>query len=116
MRHRNSINKLGRPSDKRKALVRSVTTSLIRHGRVVVTRARARVVRGEVERMITLAKEGSLASRRRVASYLYDKELVGQLFSKVSERYAERSGGYTRLVRTVPRRGDGAEMVAIELV
>lgn len=116
MRHRNGINKLGRPSDQRKALVRSVTTGLVKHGRVVVTKARARVVRSEVERIITLAKEGSLSSRRRVASYLYDKDLVRQLFGKVNERYSDRSGGYTRIVRTVKRRGDGAEMVAIELI
>ncbi len=116
MRHRNSINKLGRPADQRKALLRSMTTSLVRHGRVVVTKARARAVRAETERIITLAKEGSLASRRRVVSYLYDRELVRLLFEKVSERYADRSGGYTRTVHTIKRRGDGAEMVAIELV
>lgn len=116
MRHRCRVPKLGRPADQRKALLRSLTTELIRHGRITTTKARAKAVRAELERMITLAKEGSLAARRRALGYLYDKELVRALFAQAPERYGNRDGGYTRIIRTVPRRGDNAEMAIIELV
>jgi large subunit ribosomal protein L17 len=97
-------------------MLRGLTTQLIREGRVTTTKARARALRDEAERMITLAKDGSLAARRRALGYIYDKQLVHTLFEKATGRYSERNGGYTRIVRTVRRRGDNAEMAIIELV
>jgi large subunit ribosomal protein L17 len=97
-------------------MLRGLTTQLIREGRVTTTKARARALRDEAERMNTLAKDGSLASRRRALGYIYDKQLVHTLFDKAQGRYGERNGGYTRIVRTVRRRGDNAEMAIIELV
>ncbi|HHP7230542.1 MAG TPA: 50S ribosomal protein L17 [Xenococcaceae cyanobacterium] len=116
MRHRCKVPQLGLPADQRKALLRSLATQIIRHGQITTTQARAKAVRQEVDRMITLAKDGSLAARRRALAYLYDKELVSELFKAVSDRYGDRQGGYTRIVRTKRRRGDNAEMAIIELV
>ncbi|MEM9904756.1 MAG: 50S ribosomal protein L17 [Cyanobacteria bacterium P01_D01_bin.44] len=115
MRHRRRIPQLGKPADQRRALLRSLTTELIRNGRIKTTQARAKAVRSEAERMITLAKEGSLSARRRALGYMYDKDLVHALFEQVPDRYADRNGGYTRIVRTVSRRGDNAAMAIIEL-
>ncbi|MBD2013683.1 50S ribosomal protein L17 [Microcoleus sp. FACHB-53] len=116
MRHRCRVPQLGKPADQRKALLRALATELIRHGRITTTKVRAKAVRAEVEKMITLAKNGSLASRRQALGYIYDKQLVHSLFEGVKERYSDRNGGYTRVLRTVPRRGDNAEMAIIELV
>jgi large subunit ribosomal protein L17 len=107
---------LGLPADQRKALLRALTTELIRNGRITTTKARARAVRSEVERMVTLAKDGSLPARRRAMGYIYDKQLVHALFEQAQERYGDRNGGYTRILRTVRRRGDNSEMSIIELV
>ena len=116
MRHQCRVPKLGRPADQRKAMLRGLTTQLIREGRVTTTKARAKALRDETERMITLAKEGSLASRRRAIGYIYDKQLVHTLFEKAQDRYGNRQGGYTRIVRTIARKGDNAKMAIIELV
>jgi large subunit ribosomal protein L17 len=116
MRHQCRDPLLGRPADQRKALLRGHTTQFNREGRVSTTTARAKAIRDEAERMITLAKEGSLAARRRAIGYIYDKQLVHALFDKAQDRYGDRNGGYTRIIRTVPRRGDNAEMAIIELV
>ena len=116
MRHQLRISLLSKPSDQRKALLRGLTTQLIREGRVTTTKARAKALRNEAERMISLAKDGSLASRRRAIGYIYDKKLVHSLFEKANERYGDRKGGYTRIVRTVSRKGDNAQMAIIELV
>lgn len=116
MRHRRRVPKLGKPADQRRALLRSLATELIRHGRVTTTKARAKAVRSQVEKMITLAKDGSLASRRQAIGYLYDKQLVHALFEAAKDRYGNRNGGYTRILRTLRRRGDNAEMAIIELV
>lgn len=115
MRHRCRVHMLGKPADQRKALLRSLSTQLIRHGRVKTTKARAKAVRSQVEKMITLAKDGSLSSRRQALGYIYDKQLVHALFDQVPDRYGDRSGGYTRIIRTIRRRGDNAEMAIIEL-
>ncbi len=115
MRHRCNVPQLGKPADQRKALLRSLTTELIRNGRIKTTKARARAVRSEAERMITLAKDGSLTARRQAMGYLYDKQLVHALFAEAGQRYGDRNGGYTRILRTIPRRGDNAEMSIIEL-
>jgi len=116
MRHRRRTPHLNKPADQRKALLRALTTALLRYGRIVTTKARAQAVRATTEKMITLAKDGSLAARRQALAYLYDKELVRSLFEQAPERYRDRAGGYTRILRTVRRRGDGAEMAVIELV
>lgn len=116
MRHRCRVPQLSLPADQRKALLRSLATELIRHGQITTTKARAKAVSAEVDRMITLAKDGSLAARRRALGYIYDKQLVHALFEKAKDRYAKRNGGYTRVVRTLRRRGDNAEMAIIELV
>jgi len=115
MRHHNRVPLLGKPKDQRRALLRALTTELIRNGRITTTKTRAKAVRSEADRMITLAKDGSLSARRRALGYLYDKQLVQALFDQVGERYGDRSGGYTRLIRTVNRRGDNAEMAILEL-
>lgn len=115
MRHSCRVPKLGKPADQRKALLRSLTTQLIRHGRVTTTKARAKAVRSQADKMITLAKDGSLASRRKALGYIYDKQLVHALFDQVGDRYSDRNGGYTRITRTIRRRGDNAEMAIIEL-
>ena len=116
MRHQLRIPLLSKPADQRKALLRSLTTQLIREGRITTTKARAKALRNEAERMISLAKEGTLSARRRAIGYIYDKKLVHSLFEKAQERYGERNGGYTRIVRTVARKGDNAQMAIIELV
>jgi large subunit ribosomal protein L17 len=116
MRHRCRVAKLSLPADQRKALLRSLATELIRHGQITTTKARAKAVKSEVDKMITLAKDGSLAARRQALGYLYDKQLVHKLFEGATERYASRKGGYTRLVRTMPRRGDNSEMAILELL
>jgi large subunit ribosomal protein L17 len=116
MRHRCRVNQLGKPADQRKALLRALTTELIRHGRITTTKIRAQAVRSEADRMITLAKEGSLAARRQAMGYIYDKQLVHALFEQADKRYSDRQGGYTRIIRTIRRRGDNAEMAIIELV
>lgn len=116
MRHRCRVPQLGKPADQRKALLRALTTELLRHGSITTTKVRAKAVRPEVERMITLAKDGSLPARRQAMGYVYDKQLVHALFEKAQERYGNRPGGYTRIMRTVSRRGDNADMAIIELV
>ncbi|MEB3121697.1 MAG: 50S ribosomal protein L17 [Snowella sp.] len=116
MRHRCRVPHLGKPADQRKALLRSLATALLKNGQIKTTKARAKAVRGEVDHMITLAKEGSLSARRRALGYIYDKSLVHSLFADAPARYKDRNGGYTRVVRTLRRRGDNAEMAIIELV
>lgn len=116
MRHRCRVKKLGKPADQRRALLRSLTTELIRHGRITTTLIRAKVLRSEVDKMITLAKNGSLTARREALGYIFDKQLVHALFEQAPTRYGNRQGGYTRILHTVPRRGDNAQMAIIELV
>ena len=117
MRHQCRVPQLGRPADQRKAMLRALTTQLIREGRLTTTKARAKALRDEAERMITLAKEGSLAARRRAIGYIYDKQLVHALFDKAQERYGDRNGGYTRIYKLGPQRqSDAAELAVIEFV
>ncbi|MDW4403775.1 50S ribosomal protein L17 [Staphylococcus saprophyticus] len=118
--------KLGRTSDQRKAMLRDLATSLIVSERVETTEARAKELRSVVEKLITLGKKGDLASRRQAAKTLRNVEILNEdetvqtalqkLFGEVAERYTERQGGYTRVLKVGPRRGDGAESVIIELV
>ena len=118
--------KLGRTSDQRKAMLRNLATSLIVSERIETTEARAKEVRSVVEKLITLGKKGDLASRRNAAKTLRNVEILNEdettqtalqkLFGEIAERYSERQGGYTRILKVGPRRGDGAESVIIELV
>mmetsp|Transcript_16802 Transcript_16802/g.23789 ORF Transcript_16802/g.23789 Transcript_16802/m.23789 type:complete len:167 (+) Transcript_16802:112-612(+) len=116
MRHRKKVAKLGKPADQRKALLRALTTEVIRHGRIKTTLVRAKAVRKHVDHMIQLGKRGDLHARRQALGWIYDKDLVHSLFEAAPERYAEREGGYTRVLRTMPRQGDNAKMAVIELV
>ncbi|XP_072960041.1 large ribosomal subunit protein bL17c [Typha angustifolia] len=116
MRHGKRVPKLNRPPDQRKALLRGLTTQLLKHGRIKTTRARASAMRKYVDKMITLAKDGSLHKRRQALGFIYEKQIVHALFAEVQDRYGERNGGYTRIIRTLPRRGDNAPMAYIELV
>jgi large subunit ribosomal protein L17 len=125
MRHRVSGKKLGRNSGQRKALALSLTLALLKHERIRTTRAKAEFVRGKVERLITIAKRGlahddparSVHARRIAASRLNnDRVIVGKLFDELAPRYESRQGGYTRLYKLEPRKGDRAEMVLLELV
>ncbi len=108
--------KLGRTTDHRMAMLRAMVTFLLENGRIETTVARAREVRPLAEKMITLGKKNTLASRRQAAAFLTRKEAVAKTFGELSEKYADRNGGYTRIVKIGPRRGDAAEMAIIELV
>ena len=108
--------KLGRPTDQRVAMLRNMTASLIDNGRIKTTEPRAKELRQTVDKMITLGKKGDLHSRRQALAYIYDKDVVNKLFEDVAPKYEDRSGGYTRILKLGPRRGDNAEMVIIELV
>ena len=117
MRHGKKNNpKLNLPADQRKALLRNLTTEVLKHGEVTCTMARAKAVRKPVEHMIQLAKDGGEHKKRQAEAFIYDKEVVDALFEQAPERYADRNGGYTRIVRTLKRRGDAAEMGVIKLV
>ncbi|MCR8969718.1 50S ribosomal protein L17 [Facklamia sp. P12945] len=125
-----SYRKLGRTSSQRKALLRDLTTDVIINERIETTEARAKEVRKTVDKMITLGKKGDLASRRRAAAFLRNEiadariegdevvveTVLNRVFDTYAERYAERNGGYTRILKKGPRRGDGAPMVILELV
>ncbi len=99
----------------RRALLRNITTELLKNGRIETTEARAKEVRRMTEKMITLGKKG-FTGRRQANSYLLDEAVVKTLFQDLAEKYADRQGGYTRIVKVGPRRGDAAEMVIVELV
>ncbi|MBR4132769.1 MAG: 50S ribosomal protein L17 [Oscillospiraceae bacterium] len=108
--------KLGRTSDQRRAMLRQLTTDLLEHGKLETTFYRAKEVQPVVEKMITLGKKGDLAAYRKALSYITKEDVAQKLFKEVAPGYAERSGGYTRVVRIGQRRGDAAEMAIIELV
>ncbi len=116
MAHRVAGRKLGRPTDHRLALFRNLVTDLLRHEKIITTDAKAREVRGLAERVITMGKRGDLHSRRRALGYVYDKKVVEKVFAELAPRYADRPGGYSRIVKLGPRRSDSAEMVFLELV
>jgi large subunit ribosomal protein L17 len=108
--------KLGRTSEQRKAMLRAMTTALLENGKLETTFTRAKEVQPVVEKMITLGKKGDLASYRRALSYITKEDVAKKLFAETAPKYADRNGGYTRVIRTGPRRGDAAEMAIIELV
>ena len=125
-----SYRKLGRTSSQRKALLRDLTTDLIGNGSIKTTEARAKEVRKTADKMITLAKRGDLASRRQAAAFLRNvvadvkedgdnvrvQSALQYLFEELAPKFADRKGGYTRILKTMPRRGDGAQMVVLEFV
>ena len=117
MRHQKTRNKLSRDSAHRKALLMNLSKEIIEHERIKTTEAKAKAVKPEIERLITLAKRGDLHARRQALSTLsQDKFAVHKLFEEVAPRYTERNGGYTRILKLGPRRSDATEMVFIELV
>ena len=117
MRHRKTRHKLSRNSAHRKALLRNLCKEVIDHERIKTTEAKAKAVKPEVEKLITLGKRGDLHARRQALSALgQDKFVVYKLFEEVAPRYAGRSGGYTRILKLGPRRSDSTEMVFLELV
>ena len=108
--------KLGRPSAHRKAMLRGMVTLLLKNGQVETTLTRAKEVRSIAEKMITLGKKNTLASRRAALAYITEEDVVTKVFSELAALYAERNGGYTQIYKLGPRRGDGAEMAIIKLV
>ena len=110
------IRKLGRTTDHRIAMLRGMTTFLLENGSIETTVTRAKEVRRLAEKMITLGKTNTLASRRQALAFITKEDVVKKLFDEIAPSYAERNGGYTRILRTGPRRGDAAEMATVELV
>ncbi len=111
-----TLRKLGRPTDHRKAMLRNLVTSLLRSGKIETTVTRAKETKRMAEKMITLAKRGDLHARRQVLAYVYDEDVVTKLFEEIGPKYKDRNGGYTRVLKVGPRRGDGAEIAILELV
>ena len=123
MRHRKAGYKLGRKKDQRRALRKNLIKQLFEHERIQTTRAKAQAVRGQAERLITLAKRGNAAgaensvhARRLAAARISDAVIVNKLFDDIAPRFEDRPGGYTRMIKLGPRRSDSAEMVLLELV
>ena len=108
--------KLGRSSAHIKAMLRNLVTDLLREGRITTTDTRAKEARRQAEKMITLAKRGDLHARRQVLAYVYDESVVTKLFDEIAPKYEDRQGGYTRILKLGPRKGDNAELVFLELV
>ncbi len=122
MRHKKASRRLGRKTGHRLLMLRNLATSLFRHKRISTTHAKAKEVQKLAERLITLAKKADLASKRRVFRYIKDRDVARELFDVIAPQYKagedrkERRGGYTRIIKIGPRRGDGAPMVFLELV
>ncbi len=116
MRHRKRGRQLGRDTDHRRALFRNLVTSLLEHEKIETTEAKAKELRGIADRMISLGKQGDLHARRLALAYLQSKSVVAKLFSDIAPRFTDRKGGYTRLIKTRIRPGDGAPMSVVELV
>ncbi|HET6231231.1 MAG TPA: 50S ribosomal protein L17 [Longimicrobiaceae bacterium] len=116
MRHNNKGSALGRTTSHKLAMLRNMTTSLFLHGRIETTTAKAKELRPFAEKLITLAKRGDLHSRRLAARHVQDKDVLFRLFDSIGPRFAARPGGYTRILKTGFRQGDGADTALIELV
>jgi large subunit ribosomal protein L17 len=116
MRHRRKVPKLSRTESHRKAVLRNLATQLIVHEKITTTEARAKAVRPFAERLISMAREDTVHSRRTVARHIADKEAVKKLFAEISPRYRERPGGYTRIMKLARRQGDNAQLSIIELM
>ena len=111
-----AVRKLGRPTDQRMAMLRAMTTYLLENGQIKTTVSRAKEVAPLAEKMVTLAKKNDLAAYRQALSFLTKEDVAKKLFDQIGPKYATRDGGYTRVVRIGPRRGDGAEMAVVQLV
>jgi large subunit ribosomal protein L17 len=116
VRHHRSGKKLGRDASHRKALYSNLAGALIEHGRIRTTEAKAKAVKPIAEQMITLGRRGDIHARRQAIAYLRSQDVVHKLFSEVAPRFADRPGGYSRIVKLGPRQGDAADMVYLELV
>ncbi|MEN8198865.1 MAG: 50S ribosomal protein L17 [Thermodesulfobacteriota bacterium] len=116
MRHGKSGKKLGRTSSHKKAMVRNMVTSLFEHERIVTTTPKAKEVRKVADKMITLAKRGDLHAKRQAMSFIRSRDVVAKLFDEIGGQFADRNGGYTRIIQTGQRRGDAAPMAILELV
>jgi large subunit ribosomal protein L17 len=116
MRHHRAGKKLGRDSAHRRSLYANLAAALIEHGRIRTTEAKAKAVRPIAEKMITLGRRGDLSARRQAIAFLRSQDVVHKLFAEVAPRFADRPGGYARIVKLGPRAGDSAEMVYLELV
>ncbi len=116
MRHGIAGRKLSRPSGQRILMYRTQVTDLIKHERISTTEAKAKELKGMVEKIITLGKKGSLHHRRQALAFVTEEQMVRKVFDELAIRYAERSGGYTRIIRMNNRKGDGAPMALLELV
>ncbi len=108
--------KLGRPTDQRMAMLRNLVTNLLEKGRIETTVQKAKETQSMAEKMITLGKENTLHSRRQALAFITKEDVVTKLFAEIAPKYAERNGGYTKIYKIGPRRGDAAEMAIIELV
>lgn len=108
--------KLGRPTDQRRAMLRNMTTSLLENGRVITTVTRAKEVKKLADKMVTLGKANTLHTKRQALSFITKRDVVTKLFDEIAPKFAERNGGYTRVIKIGPRRGDAAEMAILELV
>ncbi|RNC63031.1 MAG: 50S ribosomal protein L17 [Candidatus Dichloromethanomonas elyunquensis] len=111
-----AYRKLGINMSRRKATLRNIVTSLLKHGRIETTEARAKELNSLAEKMVTLGKQGDLAAKRQAMEFLLDETVVKELFDNIAPKYADRQGGYTRIMKSGYRRGDAAEMVLVELV
>ena len=111
-----AVRKLGRPTDQRMAMLRAMTTYLLENGQIKTTVTRAKEVAPLAEKMITLAKKNNLAAYRQVLAYVTKEDVAKKLFDQIGPKYADRNGGYTRVLKLGPRRGDAAEMAIIQLV
>jgi large subunit ribosomal protein L17 len=116
MRHRLAGRTLSRSTGQRKALYRNLVTQLLKYGRIETTEAKAKAIRGQAEKMITLAKRGGVHCRRQAAAQMNEPAVIKSLFDEIGPRYAERPGGYTRIIKLGMRQGDAAEIVVLELV
>lgn len=115
MRHLRKRHKLALPADQRKAVLRSLTNSFFKTGEIKTTLGKAKALQREVEKLITLAKHGDMHSRRLASGYLYEKEVLKKLFNEIVGNYKTKKGGYTRLIKTMPRRGDNAPTAILQL-
>jgi len=116
MRHRKAGNQLGRNTSHRRAMLRNMVTSLLKHEQIETTDAKAKAIRPIAEKMITLAKRGDLHARRQALSYMQDKEVTHRLFDELKNRYLNRQGGYLRIIKKGFRKGDGASISVIQLL
>ena len=116
MRHRKAGRKLGRVSSHRKAMLNNITTSLLKHERIITTDAKAKELRSVAEKVITLGKRGSLHARRQTLSLIRDSQVTEKVFDELSSRYSDRQGGYTRIIKVGYRDGDNAPLSVVELI